>query len=111
MLTSSLSVYFIHFQFRLNALLSIVNLILDVTEKTSSSAVPKAGNSGRSREYVDPITYSILRFHQLRGGGLFWPGLRKQSYGYRIDLNFTTINGTDDTIVPQLSKCLKFEAV
>ena len=26
----------------------------------------------------NPITYGILTFRQLRGGGLFWPGSRKQ---------------------------------
>ena len=27
----------------------------------------------------------------------FWPGSRKQGYGYQIDLKFGTKNGTDDT--------------
>ena len=40
------------------------------------------------------------------GGGAFWPGPRKQGYGYRIDLKFGTNNGTDNT-----SKHAKFEVI
>ena len=52
------------------------------------------------------VTYGILRFRQLRGGGLFWPGPRKQGYSYRIDLKFATNNGMDDT-----SKHAKFKVI
>ena len=38
-----------------------------------------------------------MRFRQLREGGTFWPGPRKQSCGDRIDLKFGNNNGTDDT--------------
>ena len=31
-------------------------------------------------DYFNPITYGILQFRQLRGGGAFWPGSRKQGY-------------------------------
>ena len=48
-----------------------------------------------------------MRFRQLRGGGgAFWPGPRKQGYGYRIDLKFATNNGTDYT-----SKRTKFKVI
>ena len=53
----------------------------------------------------NPITYSILRFRQLRGGA-FWLRPRRQGYGYRIDLKFATNNGTDDT-----SKRAKFNVI
>ena len=47
---------------------------------------------------INPIAYGFLRFRQLRGGGgAFWPGPRKQGYGYRIDLKFAINNVTDDT--------------
>ena len=49
---------------------------------------------------LNPITYGILRFRQLRGGegrGAFWPRSRKQGHGWRIDLKFGTDNGTNDT--------------
>ena len=52
----------------------------------------------------NPITYGILTFRQLRGGGggrgevAFWPGSRKQGYSSWIDLKFGTNNGMDDTI-------------
>ena len=55
------------------------------------------------------MTYSFLRFLQLRGGGgggAFRPGPRKQGYGYRIDLKFGTNNGTDNT-----SKLTKFKGI
>ena len=38
------------------------------------------------------------------GGGAFWPGPRKEGYGYWIDLKFATNNGTSDT-----SKHAKFD--
>ena len=59
--------------------------------------------------YINPITYDILRFCQLRGGRRGWAfrlGPRKQGYGYRIDLKFATNNGTDDT-----SKHAKFKVI
>ena len=34
-------------------------------------------NNGR--DFLNPITYGILPFRQLRGGA-FWPGSRKQGY-------------------------------
>ena len=40
------------------------------------------------------------------GGGAFWPGPRKQGYGYRIDLKFATNNGNDDT-----NKHTKFKVI
>ena len=55
---------------------------------------------------VNPITYGILRFRQLREGGAFWPGPRKQGYGYWIDLKFATNNGMDDS-----SKHAKFKVI
>ena len=54
------------------------------------------------------MTNGILRFRQLwgGGGGAFWPGPRKQGYGYRTNLKFATKNGTDDT-----SKHAKFKVI
>ena len=46
-----------------------------------------------------------MKYRQLPGGG-FWPGPRKQGYGYRIDLKFAANNGTDDT-----SKHAKFKVI
>ena len=57
---------------------------------------------------INPVTYGILRFCQLGGGGggAFWPESTKQSYGYKIDLKFSTNNGTDDT-----SKHAKYKVI
>ena len=40
------------------------------------------------------------------GRGAFWPGLRKQGYGYRINLKFATNSGMNDT-----STHAKFEVI
>ena len=45
-----------------------------------------------------------MRFRQLRRA--FGPGPRRQGYGHRIDLKFTTNNGTDHT-----SEHAKFEVI
>ena len=46
-----------------------------------------------------------MRFLQLQWGA-FWPGPRKQGYGYQIDLKFATKNCTDDS-----SKHAKFKVI
>ena len=48
----------------------------------------------RSIHLLNPITYDILRFRQLRGGGGggFLARPRKQGYGYQIDFKFATNN-------------------
>ena len=54
----------------------------------------------------NPVPYGILRFRQLQEVGAFWPGPRKQGYGYLIDMKFGTNNGINNT-----SKYAKFEII